>query len=217
MIRRLRTSDPDFGERLSELLAFESTQDAQVDATAAGDGTSRVAMNRRHLRPEASESILTFDENARSQSFGKFKVDQPKKIFEPAGVIDLATLTGACVIALGEGMAAGIFSGSDAWCKRIMDTASGVGERLWQMPLFAEYGDKIKSDVADIKNGTGRMAGVGTSAYFLKRFVEQERNKDAYPWAHVDMAGMMFNSDTKGYQPKGAMGFGVRTLVELAP
>jgi leucyl aminopeptidase len=137
------------------------------------------------------------------------------KRYEPAGVIDLATLTGACVIALGEGMAAGIFSNDDAWCKRIMDAAGGAGERMWQMPLFAEYGDKIKSDVADLKNSYGRMAGVGTSAYFLKRFVESER-RDAYPWAHVDMASMMFNADSKGYQPKGAMGFGVRTLVDLA-
>lgn len=138
------------------------------------------------------------------------------KRYEPAGVIDLATLTGTCVVALGEGMAAGLFCNDDAWGKRILDATALTGERMWQMPLFAEYADKIKSDIADMKNSFGRMAGVGASAWFLKRFTETADGRDAYPWAHVDMAGMMFNADSKGYQPKGAMGYGVRTLVELA-
>jgi len=84
---------------------------------------------------------------------------------------------------------------------------------LWQMPLYAEYGDKIRSDFAEIKNTGGRSGGVGTSAYFLYRFVEGEGE---YPWAHIDMAGMTFSGENKGYTPKGALGYGVRALVKLA-
>ncbi len=137
------------------------------------------------------------------------------KQYKPRGVVDLATLTGACVIALGEGMAAGVFSNDDDWVKAVLRAADAQGERLWQLPLYAEYGDKIRSDYAEIKNSGGRMGGVGTSAYFLKRFVE-EGDEDAYPWAHIDMAGMMFSDSARGYNVKGGMGYGVRTLVELA-
>ena len=104
----------------------------------------------------------------------------------------------------------------DPWAGRVMKCANAAGERLWQLPLYPEYGEKIKSEVADIKNSAGRTSGVGTSAYFLKRFVEGDHGRDAFPWAHIDMAPMMFNTDNKGYQPRGAMGYGVRTLVELA-
>lgn len=138
------------------------------------------------------------------------------KRYAPRGVADLATLTGACVIALGDCIAAGLFSNDDAWARQVLSAAGACGERLWQLPLYAEYGDKIKSDVADMKNSVPRNAGVGASAYFLRRFVENDQHVEAYPWVHIDMAPMMFSSDTKGYQPKGAMGFGVRTLVELA-
>jgi len=135
------------------------------------------------------------------------------KRYEPRGIVDLATLTGACVVALGEGVAAGLFANSDAWAGKVLAAADASGERLWRMPLYAEYGDKIKSEVADLKNTGGRTGGVGASAYFLKRFVDGE---GACPWAHIDMAGMMFSAETKGCQPKGAVGYGVRTLVALA-
>jgi leucyl aminopeptidase len=135
------------------------------------------------------------------------------KRYRPRGVVDLATLTGACVVALGEGIAAGVFSNNDAWCAAVLKAADAQGERMWRLPLYAEYGDKIKSDVADIKNSGGRMGGVGTSAYFLYRFVQGEGE---YPWAHVDMAGMTFSAENRGYLVKGAMGYGVRTLVALA-
>ncbi|PJF47346.1 MAG: leucyl aminopeptidase [Candidatus Thermofonsia Clade 3 bacterium] len=135
------------------------------------------------------------------------------KRFKPRGVVDLATLTGACVVALGEGVAAGLFSNDDAWANAVLCAAEAAGEKMWRLPLYPEYGDKIKSDDADIKNSGGRVGGVGTSAYFLYRFVE---GPDEYPWAHVDMAGMMFSSENKGYLVKGAMGYGVRTLVRLA-
>jgi leucyl aminopeptidase len=138
------------------------------------------------------------------------------KQYKPAGVVDLATLTGACVVALGEGIAAGLFSNNDDWAQQVLGAAGIAGERLWQLPLYPEYGDKIRSDFAEIKNSGGRTGGVGTSAYFLKRFVEEGDKSDAYPWAHIDMAGMAFSSETKGYQPKGAVGYGVRLLVALA-
>ena len=137
------------------------------------------------------------------------------KQYKPAGVVDLATLTGACIVALGEGVAAGLFSNDDAWAKQVLSAASNAGERLWQLPLYPEYGEKIRSEFAEIKNSGGRTGGVGTSAYFLKRFVEENNSSDAYPWAHIDMAGMAFSNETKGYQPKGALGYGVRLLVEL--
>lgn len=135
------------------------------------------------------------------------------KQFRPRGVVDLATLTGACVVALGEGVAAGLFANDDAWAETILRAAGAEGERLWRMPLYPEYGEKIKSDYAEIKNSGGRSGGVGTSAYFLKRFVDGDGE---YPWAHIDMAGMAFSNENKGYLVKGAMGYGVRTLVHLA-
>jgi leucyl aminopeptidase len=135
------------------------------------------------------------------------------KRYRPRGVVDLATLTGACVVALGEGVAAGVFSNNEDWCAAVLKAAEAQGEKMWRLPLYSEYGDKIRSDVADIKNSGGRIGGVGASAYFLYRFVQGEGE---YPWAHVDMAGMTFSPENKGYLVKGAMGYGVRTLIALA-
>lgn len=135
------------------------------------------------------------------------------KRYAPAGVVDLATLTGACIIALGERVAAGLFANRDDWAEQVLRAADAAGERLWRLPLYADYGEKIRSEVADIKNSGGRFSGVGSSAYFLYRSVEGEGE---YPWAHVDMAGMMFSAENKGYHVKGAMGYGVRTLVYLS-
>jgi leucyl aminopeptidase len=128
--------------------------------------------------------------------------------YKPSAVIDLATLTGACVVALGENVAAGIFSNDDALSAKVREAGAKAGEKLWPLPLYEEYKDKIKSEVADMKNTGGRSGGVGTSAIFLKEFT-------SYPWAHLDIAPM--EADDKGgpYQPKGATGFGVRTLVEF--
>jgi len=133
--------------------------------------------------------------------------------YQPAGVVDLATLTGASVVALGEGVAAALFANDGAWAGVIRAAAGFSGERLWRLPLYPQYAGKMRSQVADLKNTAGRTAGVGASAYFLRRFVDGE---GAYPWAHIDMAGMTFNPDSSGYQPKGPMGFGVRTLIRLA-
>ncbi len=87
------------------------------------------------------------------------------KRYKPRGVVDLATLTGACVIALGDGVAAGVFANNDDWVQAVLRAADAQGEKLWQLPLYTEYGDKIRSDYAEIKNSGGRSGGVGTSAF----------------------------------------------------
>ena len=128
---------------------------------------------------------------------------------KPKAVIDLATLTGACVIALGEEVAAGFFSNDDDLAREIKQVSQATAEKLWRLPLYEEYKEKIKSDTADMKNTGGRFGGVGTSALFLAEFV-------SYPWAHWDIAGMVLSKSGPPYVAKGGTGFGVRSLVELA-
>lgn len=137
------------------------------------------------------------------------------KRFEPRGVVDIATLTGACTIAMGEEVAAGYFASDDAWARALEAAAGGAGERLWRLPLYPDYGEAIKSDTADIKNSGGRYGGVGTSAWFLRRFTEGADGEPAYPWIHVDMAPMDMSGKTAGYVVKGGWGYGVRTFVKL--
>ncbi len=130
--------------------------------------------------------------------------------FHPVAVVDIATLTGACVVALGKGMAAGLFSTDDHLRETLLSAAQATGERLWPMPLFPEYEKQLESKTADIRNSGERGGGVGSSATFLKHFVD-------YPaWAHVDMAGMAFDIPDTPYIPaKSATGFGVRLLTEF--
>ena len=129
--------------------------------------------------------------------------------FQPAAVVDIATLTGACVVALG-GVAAGLFSTDDTLRDALLAAADSSAERLWPLPLFPEYEKAIESQTADIRNNGEKGSGVGSSATFLKHFV-------AYPaWAHVDMAGLAFGDKDNPYVPgKGATGFGVRLLTEF--
>jgi leucyl aminopeptidase len=127
--------------------------------------------------------------------------------YRPRAVVDLATLTGAVVVALGEGTAAGRFSNDLQVAAQLDAAAAASGERLWPLPLWPEYLDDLKSDVADMKNSSGiPKGGAPVAAAFLERFVD-------YPWTHLDIAGMALASKTRGYQPKGATGFGVRLLV----
>jgi leucyl aminopeptidase len=128
--------------------------------------------------------------------------------YKPNAVVDLATLTGACVVALGKGMAAGLFSNDDELSDRLLSASSATDERLWPLPLWNDYKKAIESDVADMKNSGGRMGGVATSAIFLKQFTD-------FPWAHLDIAGMAFGERDKGYSTTGATGFGVRLLLEF--
>ena len=124
-------------------------------------------------------------------------------------LIDLATLTGACVVALGEDVA-GAFSNNQAWCDQVLAAAKTAGEDLWQLPMFDSYNELLKSDIADCKNIGGRWGGAITAAKFLEKFVAGK------PWVHLDIAGPAFASASKGHREGGASGCFVRTLVEIA-
>ena len=129
--------------------------------------------------------------------------------FEPTAMIDLATLTGAVIIALGHEMA-GVYSNDDALAKAFLNAAEAEGEGAWRMPLGAGYDEQIKSRVADMKNTGGRPAGSITAAQFLARFV-----KEGTPWIHVDIAGVASLKTTSTLAPKGASGWGVLALDRL--
>jgi leucyl aminopeptidase len=131
-----------------------------------------------------------------------------RKDCKAAAIVDLATLTGACGVALGE-YAAGFWSSDDAFGQRILASAERAGERLWPMPLFDDYARQIKSDVALIKNSGGRLGGACTGAAFLHTFAEKT------PWAHLDIAYMASRDKDRADMARGATGFGVRTLVDL--
>jgi leucyl aminopeptidase len=126
---------------------------------------------------------------------------------KPSEIIDLATLTGACVVALGPEMSA-IFTASDKLQKGILAAAKAEGEKVWPLPLENEYMEMIKSDVADMKNSGGRWGGAITAALFLREFVAE-----GIPWAHLDIAGPALVESDKPYRPAGGTGVMVRTLL----
>ncbi len=129
--------------------------------------------------------------------------------YEPDAVIDLATLTGSCVVALGKGVAAGVFANQESLAEKIVAAAKESSEKVWPLPLWDEYRKMLDTDVADMMNSGGRMGGVGTSAVFLREFTD-------YTWAHIDIAGMALQEKAgKPYSQRGATGYGVRLLVEL--
>ena len=128
--------------------------------------------------------------------------------YQPAAIIDLATLTGACVIALGNDVA-GVMGTDDGLIEKIKQASATTGEKVWQLPLWDEYGELLKSDIADIKNAGGRDAGAITGGFFLKEFAGKA------PWVHMDIAGPVWTEKDKPYIPKGATGFGVRLIVNL--
>jgi leucyl aminopeptidase len=124
-------------------------------------------------------------------------------------LVDVATLTGACVVALGK-TTTGLFGSPAAWVEAVRRASLRAGDRSWPMPVFDDYKDQLKSEIADFTNTGGRPAGAITAALFLKEFVAD------LPWCHMDIAGTAWAEEAKPYQPKGATGVGVRTLVELA-
>ena len=130
------------------------------------------------------------------------------KRFNPSAVIDAATLTGACVIALGH-TATGVMGSDDALVQEVLDAAKRAGEPGWPLPLWDDYKELIKSDVADIKNSGGRPAGTITAALFLKEFAE------GYPWVHLDVAGTAYTESDLGTVPRGSTGVPVGTFVEF--
>jgi len=126
---------------------------------------------------------------------------------KPSEIIDLATLTGACVVALGPDISA-IFTASEKLQKGLLGAAKSQGEKLWPLPLETEYLEMIKSDVADMKNSGGRWGGAITAALFLREFVEE-----GIPWAHLDIAGPALVEHDRPYRPAGGTGVMVRTLL----
>jgi leucyl aminopeptidase len=126
---------------------------------------------------------------------------------EPDVVVDLATLTGACVVALGEEIA-GLWSPSDGLAAALLEAGHQGGEQFWRMPLQASYKEGLKSPVADLKNTGPRPGGSITAALFLQDFVEPKT-----AWAHLDIAGTVWSDKGRGVDPAGPTGFGVRTLV----
>jgi len=126
---------------------------------------------------------------------------------KPDAIVDLATLTGACVIALGDEIA-GLWSGDDSLSSQLEMAAQAAGEGLWRMPLHSPYRKGLKSLLADMKNTGPRPGGSITAALFLKEFVDA-----GIPWAHIDIAGTVWSDKGRGLDPSGATGYGVRTLV----
>lgn len=128
----------------------------------------------------------------------------------PKRMIDLATLTGACVVALGNDIA-GLFTNDQTCCDALVAASRSMGEGVWQLPMDADFGDQIKSEVADIKNvGEGRWGGAITAAKFLERFVGD------IPWTHIDIAGPAYAEKPRPWTDGGGTGCMVRSLVELA-
>jgi leucyl aminopeptidase len=121
----------------------------------------------------------------------------------------VATLTGAVVVALGK-TTSGLFGTPPAWVGDVQAASDRAGERSWPMPVFDDYFDQLKSEIADFTNTGGRAGGAITGALFIKEFA------GGLPWVHMDIAGTAWAEETKAYQPKGATGVATRTLIELA-
>ncbi len=126
---------------------------------------------------------------------------------KPAAVIDIATLTGACVIALGQ-FAIGMFGNDESLKRSVREAGLKAGERVWEMPLWEEYFEQLKSDVADMRNIGGRGGGMITAALFLSKFIGD------HPWVHLDIASTDWSERERAYLPKGPTGIGTRLLIQ---
>ncbi len=126
---------------------------------------------------------------------------------KPAAVIDIATLTGACVVALGQ-FAIGMFGNDDTLKRSVREAGLKAGERVWEMPLWEEYFEQLKSDVADMRNIGGRGGGMITAALFLSKFTGD------HPWVHLDIASTDWSERERAYIPKGPTGIGTRLLIQ---
>ena len=128
--------------------------------------------------------------------------------YKPRWIIDIATLTGACAVALGN-HAIGMLGNDKDLKDRITIAGEKVWERVWEMPLWDEYAEQIKSPVADMKNSGGREGGVITAAIFLSKFVED------YPWVHLDIASTEWIDKDRAYMPAGPTAIGTRLILQL--
>src|SRR5205823_12437518 len=128
--------------------------------------------------------------------------------YDPEVLVDIATLTGACVVALGN-VAIGVLGNNEALIQELKQAGEESGERAWQLPLWDDYYDLIKSDVADVKNTGGRPGGTIPAAAFLSKFIGKA------VWAHLDIASTDWSDREKAYTPKGATGVGGRLLMQF--
>ncbi len=160
-----------------------------------------------HARSGKTIEVLNTDAEGRLVLADVLDVCVERK---PAKIVDLATLTGACVVALGTDIA-GLMTNHADWGDAVRKAAECAGEPLWPLPMFAEFGEQIRSDIADIKNvGDGRWGGAITAAKFLEEFVHGK------PWVHLDIAGPAYYDSPRPWCDAGGSGMYVRTLVELA-
>ena len=123
-------------------------------------------------------------------------------------IIDIATLTGACMVALGT-VTSGIMGNNEEKIKEFINTSKEAGEKFWQLPMDEEYGDTLKSDIADTKNTGGRMGGASSAGVFLSKFITKNT-----PWLHLDIAGTAFLDKVNAEGIKNATGIGVRSLIK---
>ena len=158
------------------------------------------------IQTRAGKSVEVINTDAEGRLILADALDYARK-FEPAAVVDCATLTGACVIALGA-HAAAVLGTDEGLIQELREAGERAGERCWPLPLFKEYRKQLDSPVADLQNVGGRPAGSITAGWFLREFAG-----DA-PWAHLDIAGTAYGDTPLSYQRKGGFGFPVRLLVE---
>ena len=185
----------------SRVIGFMPMTDNMLggDATRAGDVL--------RIRNGKTVEVLNTDAEGRLILADALSLASEAK---PDAIVDLATLTGACMVALGQSIA-GAMGNDDDFRGQVCDSAARVGERLWQLPLPADYKKQLESPIADLKNVGGPYGGSLTAGLFLQEFVDAK-----IPWVHLDIAGPAFLENEDGEHPKGGTGFGVRTLVELA-
>lgn len=160
------------------------------------------------IRASNGKTIEVLDTDAEGRLVLADCLHYAEKTFSPAAMIDLATLTGACTVALGDACA-GLLTTHDVLAQSLIASGERTNERLWRLPLWPVYREQIAGIDADLKNVGGRLAGTITAAMFLKEFVS-----DKTPWAHLDIAGVANSSKPSPTCPIGATGFGVRLLVD---
>ncbi|MBP7074771.1 MAG: leucyl aminopeptidase [Rhabdochlamydiaceae bacterium] len=156
----------------------------------------------------SGKTVEVYDTDAEGRLVLADAISYVQDHYKPSRMIDLATLTGGIVVALGE-LASGLFSNDDKLAKQLYHAGEATHERLWRMPLFPEYKEALKSSIADIKNAADRRASSITGAIFIQSFVNKT------PWAHLDIAGTAYLSAPQGYHSTPATGVGVRLLVEF--
>lgn len=160
------------------------------------------------VRTSAGKTIEIVNTDAEGRVVLSDTLHYARTAFEPDAMIDLATLTGACMVALGP-WASGLFGNDELLTERVRRAGEACGERAWPLPLFDEHRKAVKSTIADVKNSAGRDAGASTAAAFLAHFVGDT------PWVHLDIAGTGWTSNPHPYQIRGGTGVGVRLLLEM--